>query len=125
MDAPAAESIGRSKTPVGVEAGLPWGTHAYSPPERFTPQSTTVLPFASTSVLPVTWSPVVGTGAAVAGVAFRNHTTTPATARISSATSARPIRFTCIACPPLRVARAPSAPGFPVYGLAAAARRQR
>src|SRR2546430_11277929 len=75
--------------------------HAYSPPDRFTPQRTTLLLLASIRELPETWRPDVGTGAAVAGVAPLKATTAPEMATAPSASSARPIRFICIACPPL------------------------
>ena len=58
-----AWSIGPSKNP------LPW-THAYSPPDRFTPCSTTWLPLELTSLFPDTCNcgAVVGGGVVGGGV---------------------------------------------------------
>src|SRR5262249_55089834 len=92
MAATAVSSIGPSKTPVGVDVGLPWGTHAYSPPERLTPQRTTWLPLASSSWFPETWRPEVGLAAAT-GVAPWSATAAGAT-RAPIAARARAIRFT-------------------------------
>src|ERR1041385_2193601 len=63
MAATAVSSIGPSNTLVGTVVGLPCGMQEYSPPERFTPHSTTWLLFASMSMLPDTWSPLVGLAA--------------------------------------------------------------
>src|SRR5215471_4464290 len=84
----AVSSTGPSKTLVGVDVGLPCGMQEYSPPERFTPHSTTGLLLASMSWLPDTWSPDVGLAAAT-GVAPWAATATAEITRAPSALSAR------------------------------------
>src|SRR2546421_12255634 len=80
--ATAVSSIGPSNTLVGTEVGLPWGTHAYSPPDRLTPHSTTWLLLASISMLPDTCRPLVGTAAlAVVGAPTAQPTPAASSAR--------------------------------------------
>src|SRR5258708_35953687 len=99
IDATAPASIGPSKKLDGTERALaaPCGTHEYSPPERLTPHSTTVVPFASTRWLPTTWSPDVGIGAAAAGVAPCTATATAPTTSAIRLPSTRPVCLSRIA----------------------------